>query len=668
MANSIVVNDSPDGQDKSNDPLAGWIVSKVRDWEDYRNTNFRAKWNEYYRLWRGLWKAEDKTRQSERSQLIAPALQQAIEVTVAELEEAVFSSKRWVDIDKSTIETPEEEQAMGYLIDQLLKEYELAKVPDAVAEVFLNGAIYGTGIAKVVVKARETRQPVMDEQGVISSEKTIVPEVSLVPIDPMEFAIDPLAKNINDAEGCAHILYVHKNSVKQKQEAGVYADVDIGGGKDDSDYWARGEATPLNKHDWVKIIEYHGRVPVELLDPIGSAVEEELNISAEEQEEKADTVEAIVTIANDGTLLRAVENPFFMQDRSIIAYQHDRVPNRFWGRGIAEKGYSPQKALDTELRGRIDAMSYAIHPMVAINAALVPRDLNTTFKVYPGRSIFTNGPVQEAIQPINFQPPTSLSFNQSGDLERMVEMGTGAFQAAASTNQQPQNQTASGMSMITSSAIKRNKRTLQNIEINFLDEWVKKSAYRYMQLDSEKYPVINLRFVINSTMGIMARELEIQQLVQLLNTSPPESPSYWMLIKSLYELSNISNREEMLPIIDQQLQQSLQPKKPETDPVAMELVKIEADKAETDAFKAGSDAVYKKTAGILNLARAEEIEEDNIREGIGVISQLAKDEQQLIKDEQERAVRAQQQGQVPQQAQVTPNIQQAAPSNTVLQQ
>ena len=645
MVNSIVVNDTTDANNKTKDPFVGWVVDKVRDWEDYRNTNFRAKWNEYYRLWRGLWKAEDKTRDSERSQLIAPALQQAIEVTVAELEEAVFSSKRWVDIDKATIDTPEEESAMGYLIDQLLKEYELAKVPDAIAEVFLNGAIYGTGIAKVVVKARETRQPTLGEDGNITSEQTLVPEVSLTPIDPMEFAIDPLAKNINDAEGCAHILYVHKNSIKEKQEAGIYANTEIGSGKDDSDYWARGEASPLKKHDWVKIIEYHGRVPVELLDPIGAAVEQGLNIEIEEQDNKADTREAIVTIANDGVLLRAVENPFFMQDRSIIAYQHDRVPNRFWGRGIAEKGYSPQKALDTELRGRIDAMSYAIHPMVAINAALVPRDLNTTFKVYPGRSIFTNGPAAEAIQPINFQPPTSLSFNQSGDLERMVEMGTGAFQAAAPAGMNPRNQTASGMSMIVSSAIKRNKRTLQNIEINFLDEWVKKSAYRYMQLDSEKFPVINLRFVINSTLGIMARELEIQQLVQLLNTSPPGSPSYWMLIKSLYELSSISNREEMMPIIEAQLQQSLQPPEPPVDQVALE-------KARTEQFKAGSDAVYKKTAGILNLAKAEQIEDDNILEGVSVITQLAKDEQQLaMEQEQQRQQMQQQQMQQGQQQQ-----------------
>ena len=643
---SIVANENysmTSTSNKTKDPLVGWVVDKVRDWEDYRNTNYKDKWNEYYRLWRGLWKSEDKNRESERSQLIAPALQQAIEVTVAELEEAVFSSKRWVDVDKTTIDDPQEQEAMGFFIEKLLKEYELAKVPAALSEIFLNGAIYGTGIGKVVVKPRETRLPSMDEEGNLVSEKTIAPEVCLIAIDPMEFAIDPLAKTIEDAEGCAHILYSHKDAVKRKQDDGVYADVDIGSGKDDTDYWARGESSPLKKQDWVKITEYHGRVPAELLEPIGAAVEEELNIISDEPSKKTDTVEAIITIANDGALLRAVENPFFMQDRSIIAYQHDRVPNKFWGRGIAEKGYSPQKALDTELRGRIDAMSYAIHPMVAINAALVPRDLNTTFKVYPGRSIFTNGPAAEAIQPINFQPPTALSFNQSGDLERMVEMGTGAFQAAAAVNSQPQNQTATGMSMITTSAIKRNKRTLQNIEINLLDEWVKKSAYRYMQLDPEQYPIMNLRFVINSTLGIMARELEVQQLVQLLNTSPPNSPSYWMLIKSLYQLSSISNREEMMPIIDQQLQKSLQPPEPQIDPVQAELVRVEAEKAKTGAFKAGSDAVYKKTAGILNLARAEQIEDDNIIQGFQGIKQLEIDTERLEKERQEAQAKQQQQ-------------------------
>ena len=143
----------------------------------------------------------------------------------------------------------------------------------------------------------------------------------------------------------------------------------------------------------------------------------------------------------------------------------------------------------------------------------------------------------------------------------------------------------------------------------------------------------------------MARELEIQQLVQLLNTSPPGSPSYWMLIKSLYELSSISNREEMMPIIEAQLQQSLQPPEPPVDQVALE-------KARTEQFKAGSDAVFKKTAGILNLAKAEQIEDDNILVCVSVITQLAKDEQQLaMEQEQQRQQMQQQQMQQGQQQQ-----------------
>lgn len=636
MSLDIVVNEdhsmTSTAKAKGRDPIVAWIMDKVDGWVDHRDNNFKDKWNEYYRLWRGLYKSIDATRKSERSRLISPALQQAIEVTVSELEEAVFSSKRWVDIDKTSTDDEEEKAQMGAMMDMLLEEYELAKIPAAMSEVFLNAAIYGTGIAKVVVKSRKVRTPSI-EDGKLKSSVINKPEVTLVPIDPLEFAIDPLAKTIKDAVGCAHIMYVNTNSIKEKQDKGIYANIPVGDFSDDTDFEARGESKPTMTSDWVKIVEYHGLVPRSLLNPIGAAVEdelEELGIAVtDDGEEEGDMVEAIITIANDNVLLRTAENPFFMHDRSIIAYQHDRVPNRFWGRGVAEKGYSPQKALDAELRARIDAMAFSINPMLGINATLIPRELNGKFKAYPGRTIFTNGPVSDAIQPINFNPPPVTSFNQSGDLERMVEMGTGAFQAAAPTGQNPRNSTASGMSMIVSASIKRNKRTLQNIEINFLDEWVRKSAWRYMQADPETFPLLNLRFIVNSTLGIMARELESQQIVQLLNTTEPNSPSYWMLIKSLYEISNISNREEMIPLINQQLEQSLQP----PEPSAAELVA--AEKAKTDRFKAGSDAVFKKTQGIVNLAKAEEIEDGNILEGLNFLQTIAQNPEELAQAEQQ---------------------------------
>ena len=62
-----------------------------------------------------------------------------------------------------------------------------------------------------------------------------------------------------------------------------------------------------------------------------------------------------------------------MQDRPVVAFPWDVVPSMFWGRGVCEKGYNSQKALDTELRARIDALALTIHPMLAIDATRLPR-------------------------------------------------------------------------------------------------------------------------------------------------------------------------------------------------------------------------------------------------------------------------------------------------------
>ena len=78
--------------------LKAWVMNKVDDWGDYYDNNYSDKHQEYYRLWRGQWAAEDKTRQAERSRIIAPALQQAVESNVAEIEEATFGRGTYFDI------------------------------------------------------------------------------------------------------------------------------------------------------------------------------------------------------------------------------------------------------------------------------------------------------------------------------------------------------------------------------------------------------------------------------------------------------------------------------------------------------------------------------------------------------------------------------------------
>ena len=70
--------------------LEGWVIDKCDGWRDHYEANYSQTFDEYYRLWRGQWSAQDRTRSTERSKIISPALQQAVESSVAELEEATF--------------------------------------------------------------------------------------------------------------------------------------------------------------------------------------------------------------------------------------------------------------------------------------------------------------------------------------------------------------------------------------------------------------------------------------------------------------------------------------------------------------------------------------------------------------------------------------------------
>jgi len=58
--------------------LESWVVHKCSEWRDSLEANYFEKWDEYYRIWRGIWSENDKTRDSERSKLISPATQQAV--------------------------------------------------------------------------------------------------------------------------------------------------------------------------------------------------------------------------------------------------------------------------------------------------------------------------------------------------------------------------------------------------------------------------------------------------------------------------------------------------------------------------------------------------------------------------------------------------------------
>ena len=534
--------------------LENWVIEKCDSWRDHFEANYSQRFEEYYRLWRGQWSPQDRTRDTERSKIISPALQQAVESSVAELEEATFGRGKWFDIKDDIYDQDPNDIAL--LRNALEQDFKKNMVRKGVAECLINAAVFGTGIAEIVLEEEKEMKPAT--QPIMGGELTAVGVniqyrtcVKLRPVMPQNFLIDPVATDIQSALGCAVDEFVSAHSVEQLQESGVYRDVPLELASTDFDIEPDQELTQF-EDDKVRLTKYYGLVPRHLLD---KAVEEKdaekvnEEVVTFEDEDDSYYVEAVVVIANNGVLLKASKNPYMMEDRPIVAFPWDVVPSRFWGRGVCEKGYNSQKALDTELRARIDALALTIHPMMAMDASRMPRGAKPS--IQPGKTILTNGNPAEILQPFNFGNVNQITFAQAQALQTMVQTATGAIDSAGISGSINGDATAAGVSMSLGAIIKRHKRTLINFQEAFLIPFVTKAAWRYMQFEPELYPVADYKFHTSSSLGIIAREYEVTQLVQLLQTMSPDTPMYPKLVMSIIDNMNLSNREELIATLEQ---------------------------------------------------------------------------------------------------------------------
>ena len=523
--------------------LEDWVLNKVDTWGEYYENNYAQKHEEYYRLWRGIWNASDKTRQAERSQIIAPALQQAVESNVAEIEEATFGRGTYFDIKDNMGDS--NTQDIMFLRKKLHEDFDLAKIRRDVSECLINSAVFGNGIGEVVLEEINEMKPAteavmggeMEAVGVNITKRTVV---RLRPILPQNFRIDPVATNIEEALGVAIDEFVSSHLVEQLQEQGVYREGYIGNASEDFDIEPDTELT-VHQDDKVRLTKYYGLVPRHLL-------EQELDYELEDDEKESYYIEAVVILGNESVLLKAEPSPYMMKDRPIVAFPWDVVPSRFYGRGVCEKGYNSQKALDAELRARIDALALTVHPMLAMDATRIPR--GTKPEIRAGKVLLTNGDPKEIINPFNFGNVSQITFAQAQALQTMVQQSTGAVDSSGVGGSINGEATAAGISMSLGAIIKRHKRTLINFQESFLIPFVSKAAWRYMQYEPELYPVSDYKFNATSSLGIIAREYEVSQLVQLLQTMGKDTPYYPVMLKSIVDNMNVANREELIGLID----------------------------------------------------------------------------------------------------------------------
>ena len=583
--------------------LVDWVMQHVNRWRDHRDQSFKRRWGEYYRLWRGRWMAEDRNKSSERSRLVAPALSQAIEMTVAELEEATFGREPWIDVlDDPTDRAEGATDDIAAIRRQLSYDLARAKVRSEVAASYLHGALYGALVAKVVVEKDKVVH--VGKYDGVGREVSELPRVTVraVAIPADEFVPDPSAERIEDMLGCAHEVIKPRAWLQREIAAGTYKRMGYatgGAAITEAQKYERADLEASVTHeDGVLITEYHGLVPARLLPQDRPTSEVDKLLSAADEKSGDETmIEAIVTICDKRELLAALPNRFDRKDRSIVGCPFERVPGRFFGRSIAEKGYNPQKALDAELRSRMDALALISNPMMAADITRLPRGFD--FGVRPGKVWLTNGAPKDVLTPVQFQGLDPTTFNQSAELERMVQMGTGAMDSATPIDGNSRNGTATGTSLIVGSFVKRAKRAKAHTDENFLEPLIEKIVWRYMEFDPKRYPA-DVDFRLIGTLGIVARELEQAQLTNALGLVQPGSPPQFVLLKAIFENSSSPHKEEMLAAIDQMMQPD-----PKAQAMAEAAQAAELQKLQAEALDRMASAELKRAQIVTEIAKAQ---------------------------------------------------------------
>jgi hypothetical protein len=593
--------------------LVAFVVDNCDRWREYRDQNHMDQWAKYERTWRGQWDVSDKSRESERSRVISPATQQAIETRHAEIIEAIFGQGEFFDIaDDMNDQQPLD---IEKLKRQLNEDFKQDKIRKSIDQIALLAEIYGTGIGEITVSEVKQYKPMTVPMGGGQSaygagQKDRI-AVKITPVNPKNFLFDPNGVDVDDCMGVAIEKYVSIHKIAAGIASGKYRDVDITT-MYESDALEPTQESKNFEDSKVMLLTYYGLVPREYLTT-GEEVEDVLGEDANESEveDYKDMVEAIIVIANGDTLLKAEESPYMMKDRPILSYQADTIPNRLLGRGTAEKAFNMQAAVDGSMRSHMDALALTVAPMVGLDATRLPR--GAKFEVKPGKAFLTNGAPNEIIFPFKFGTNDGQAMQTSKEFERMLLMATSTVDSAGAPSQVSRD--ASGIDMATATMIKKYKRVLVNFQEDFLIPFIYKAAWRFMQFDPQRYPSQDVKFIPTATLGIVAREYEQKQLAFLIQTLGANSPLTPILMQSVVKNSSLSNREEMLAQLAQASQPNPEQQQMQQQHMQMEMAEKQADidktKAETEFTLVKAKLAPSETQAKVVASLSNNLNEDN---------------------------------------------------------
>jgi hypothetical protein len=191
------------------------------------------------------------------------------------------------------------------------------------------------------------------------------------------------------------------------------------------------------------------------------------------------------------------------------------------------------------------------------------------------------------MMPMKFGQTDAANAAQAREFERMFLQATGTMDTSQFSGGMPDGAKTGAVSMMLGTILKKHKRTITTFQETFLIPMINKIAYRYMQFDPERFPAQDFSFCPTGSLGVVAREIEQQQLVALLQTMSQESPAYNIVLKGIIQNSNVSFKEQLV----QQLEQAIAP-----SPEAQQMQQMQQQLAMQDAQlkMAKTDAEVKK--------------------------------------------------------------------------
>jgi hypothetical protein len=394
-----------------------------------------VRWYDIYRGYlRGNW-------QQFRNNVTIPLLFATVWGDVARKMNISFGTYPYVSFFGFGPEDAEASRLVEILVSAQMKD---ADTMLKCADILLTGDIYGTAIAQVgwdkrtasLIRRESAPVPGRPRESLRTEPRTVFDGPNWEPVDILDFFPQPSRRDIKDMDWVCRRYWLDLEEIqKMAFEDGVFdkAAVDqltsLGAFKEvRDDLTARRNQSrgPLSESETRRMEKY--AKPVELIEMRGRAPNEFI------PDDGGD--ERIITVANRSITLRDRPNPYWHGEKGYLIYSPLRDPHYFHGTGKIEIGEKLQLTANRLANHKLDALDLVLDPMWYNNRAA---GIDTR-KLYarPGRIVSGDGPMSEALSPISPDlSGMSLTYQEIGELERMLERGTGVTSDALGLQAEP---------------------------------------------------------------------------------------------------------------------------------------------------------------------------------------------------------------------------------------